>query len=117
EAVDLRQPAVHEQEDHALGARGMIELARVEPAVLPERAGGPGDRLADEAGKREHAEAVADAAERVAARDRLPGFMRRHVMVIPRTGTRSSSGESSCSGRAWSAAGASSRRLSSPRRG
>ena len=30
EAVDLRQAAVHEQEDHALGARGMIELARVE---------------------------------------------------------------------------------------
>ena len=49
EAVDLRQPAVHEEEDHALGARGVIELARVEPASCAERTGRPGDRFADEA--------------------------------------------------------------------
>ena len=37
EAVDLRQAAVHEQEDDALGARRMIELARIDGAVLQQR--------------------------------------------------------------------------------
>jgi hypothetical protein len=48
----------------------MIELARIERPVLRERPGGAHDRLADEAGEREHAEPVADPAQRIAARDR-----------------------------------------------
>ena len=50
----------------------MIELARVDRAVLREGAGGANDRLVDQAGERHHAEAVAHAAERVAPRQRLP---------------------------------------------
>src|SRR4029077_17835638 len=59
EAVDLREAAVHEEEDHALGARGMIEPARIERAVLLERSGRARDRLADEAPRRHAAETPA----------------------------------------------------------
>ena len=64
EAVHLRQAAVHEQEDDVLGARGMIER----PRRRRWSASGPQlERLADQAGEREHAEAVAHPAEGVAA--------------------------------------------------
>jgi hypothetical protein len=51
----------------------MIQFPRVEVSFLAEdlRAGRAGDRFADEAGKRKHAEPVADPAERVAPRDGL----------------------------------------------
>ncbi len=75
EAVDLRQSAVHVEEDHALGARGMVELARPSPASCAVGEAGRRERLAHQAGKREHAEAVADLAERVAARDGFGGSM------------------------------------------
>jgi hypothetical protein len=65
EAVDLRQAAVHEQEDDVLRASRMVER------------GGAGHRVADEAGKGHHAEAVADAAQCFAAGDRTAGSMRR----------------------------------------
>src|SRR5215471_1263246 len=62
----------------------MIELARVQRAVLPERfrTGGAGDRFADQAGEGEHAEAVADAAQRVASSDRRSGFVRGHGQLM-----------------------------------
>ena len=51
----------------------MIELSRIERAVLtgnlrPRRTH---DRLADQAGERQHAEAVANPAQRVASSQRL----------------------------------------------
>jgi hypothetical protein len=48
----------------------MIELARIERAVLIERPGRTQQRLADEAREGEHAEAVAHLAERIAAGER-----------------------------------------------
>src|SRR5579862_7142563 len=82
EAVDLRQAAVHVEKDHALGARGMIEFADVETRVLPAAAGETRSRdarrlqgFADEAREREHAESVADLAERVATGHGFRGSM------------------------------------------
>ena len=71
EGVDLRQAAVHEQEDDALGPRRMIELARRRRCRRAHGAGAR-QRLADHAGERHHAEAAAHPAERVAAGQRLP---------------------------------------------
>src|SRR5262249_60607862 len=74
-AVARRDPAVHEEEDDALRARRVIEPPRIGRAVLIERPRRARERLRDEAREREHAEAVADAAERVAPRERLSRFV------------------------------------------
>src|SRR5207247_5218382 len=66
EAVRLGQAAVHEEEDHALGTRRVIELAHLEAAVLRLDCAGTHERLAHETGERQHPETVAHLAERVA---------------------------------------------------
>src|SRR5262249_39708219 len=84
EAVDLREPPVHEEEDDALGARGMIQLPRAERAILVCYICAR-DRFADEAGEREHAETVADAAERVAARHQVRRSVRERSAEASRS--------------------------------
>ena len=87
EGVDLRRAAVHEQEDDALGARGVIQLALVDAAVLRERPGRPDDRLADQAGERQHAEPVAhpaQASRRVSGCRDLCGAMSIHEQEFAR---------------------------------
>ena len=68
EAVDLRQAAVHEQEDDVLRPGGVVERALRAGFAALLKPGGR-ERLADQAGERQHAEAVAHAAERVAPGD------------------------------------------------
>jgi hypothetical protein len=81
EAVDLRQAAVHEQEDDSFRACGVVELARIDGAILPNthHARCTHERFVDKAGEREHAEAAAHPAERFAPRNRLPCFVWRHI--------------------------------------
>src|SRR5205814_8478826 len=65
EAVDLREAAVHEEEDHALRARRMIEPARIERAVLLNRARRASDRFVVAARERLLAETCAYLAQRL----------------------------------------------------
>jgi hypothetical protein len=66
EAVYLRQPAIHEQEDDVLC------LWRVMQSV------GSQDGVFDEPGKGHHREAVADATQRFAASDRMSLSVKGH---------------------------------------
>ena len=75
EAVDLRQPAVHEQEDDVLGARGDDRACARRARRAGRTLSGPAARAIDSPtrlGERQHAEAVANAAQRVAASQRRP---------------------------------------------
>ena len=99
EAVDLRQPAVHEQEDDVLGARGMVQARR-------RRGRRPSARCASSAADSECDTRPANASMpkplpmRQSASRRVTGGRRdRCDMVSSRTGTRSSSTASSRSGR------------------
>jgi hypothetical protein len=74
EAVHLREAAVHEQKNDALGARGVIEPADLQAVRGVASAGGV-QRIAQQAGKRHHAEAVAHAAQRFASRQRIAGLV------------------------------------------
>ena len=78
EAVDLREPAVHVQKDDALGARRVVERARAVDGLTVDEARGR-RATADQAREREHAEAVADLAEGVAARDGTRAFVRHRI--------------------------------------
>jgi hypothetical protein len=85
EAVHLRQPAVHEEEDDVFRARGMVQALRElrRRGLAGGEAGGL-ERVADQAGERHHAEAAADATERVAARDGGTGSV-RHLGQLTNT--------------------------------
>src|SRR3954468_10239099 len=56
----------------------MVEHGRPAPIQLGVGLCGPGERLPDHACERGHAEAVADAAERLAAGERISGFVIGH---------------------------------------
>ncbi len=78
EAVHLRQPAVHEQEDDVFRfGRVMKSAGRTDLRVLVRAAQRRGcrQRLPDQSGKREHAEAIANPAERLATGHGVTGFM------------------------------------------
>ena len=77
EAVHLREPAVHEQEDDVLRLRRVVQPAVGEWRLLRRKRRRDVQRFADHAGKRQHAEAVADPAQGVATSDGVAdGFVR-----------------------------------------
>ena len=78
EAIDGGAAAVHEQEDDALDALRVIELGDADVAVGIEHCAGPGQRVTQHAGKRHHAEAVADPAQRFPARQRIGRLVSGH---------------------------------------
>ncbi len=71
ERVDVRRPAVHEQEDDALGPRREVRrLGRQRVAIVGQRwRGGEQAGVAQHAGQAHGAEPAADAGEDVAASD------------------------------------------------
>ena len=82
EAVDGGQAAVHEQEDDAFDALGVIEGSGAERAAgAVDEAFGSGNRLVHQASEGHHAETVADAAQSFAAGGRVRGLMERHVVL------------------------------------
>ena len=87
ERIDLREAAIHEEEDDALGPRGMIEGAGREFAGLIEDATRLRDRFVHQAREGEHPETAAHPAQRVTPR---PGSFQKIAHGPPQPTNRNS---------------------------
>ncbi len=85
EAIDVREAAVHEEEDDALDALRIVELGDSDIAVGGDHRRGFGERLPQHAGKRHHAEAAPHTGQCLSASYWNALFVIEHLWFSPHT--------------------------------